>query len=227
MRTARYDGIADWYDELFSHYPEPDQPGAHLAQLLGAGPGRCIDIGCGTGFAAVALAPLGWDVVGIDLSADQLRLAKGRCAACVRGDAQALPFRSESSDYAVSMFVHTDVDDFHAVVAEAARVLRPGGVFVYVGVHPCFVGPHIDGVSKSETELRVVPGYRDAGWVFDSPQFGGGVRNQVGVNHVPLAAFLMALFERGFLVERVEEYGAGVVPWVLGVRARRYAFDEA
>jgi ubiquinone/menaquinone biosynthesis C-methylase UbiE len=223
MRTARYDGIADWYESLFAHYPDEDQPGAHLAQLLGPGPARCIDLGCGTGLAAVALARHGWEVVGIDLSADQLRVAENRCVARVRGDVHTLPFASNSIDHAVSMFVHTDVDDFTAVVGEAARVLRPGGVFAYVGVHPCFVGPHIDGVSKSETELRVVPGYRDAEWVFDSPQFGEGVRKYVGVHHLPLAPFLEAFTASGFELERIEEHGAGVVPWVLGVRARRHS----
>ena len=68
MRTARYDGIADFYDQLFADYADDDQPGAQLARLLGPGPGPgkgagkgagkgvCLDIGCGTGLGAVTLA---------------------------------------------------------------------------------------------------------------------------------------------------------------------------
>ena len=161
-------------------------------------------------------------MIGVDLSADQLRLAAPRCAAVARGDAHMLPIRSASVDHAAAMFVHTDVDDFARVVAEAARVVRPGGVFVYLGVHPCFVGADIEAVTRSETELRVVPGYRESGWVFDSPQFGTGVRELVGVNHLPLAALLQAFLDAGFALERIEEHGPGVVPWVLALRARRY-----
>jgi len=51
------------------------------------------------------------------------------------------------------MFAHTDVDDFAAVVREVARVLSPGGRFVYVGTHPCFVGRHIDSPLLSDEQL--------------------------------------------------------------------------
>jgi SAM-dependent methyltransferase len=44
-------------------------------------------------------------------------------------------------DLVVSEFTHTDVDDFAVLAAETRRVLRPGGRFVYVGLHPCFTGP--------------------------------------------------------------------------------------
>jgi SAM-dependent methyltransferase len=52
------------------------------------------------------------------------------------------PFEDESFDAAISVWTHTDVGDFRATVAEVARVLRPGTPFVYIGGHPCFVGPH-------------------------------------------------------------------------------------
>jgi predicted TPR repeat methyltransferase len=46
-----------------------------LARLLGPGAGRCLDLGCGTGVAVPVLDGLGWRVVGVDLSRDQLRVA--------------------------------------------------------------------------------------------------------------------------------------------------------
>jgi SAM-dependent methyltransferase len=68
-------------------------------------------------------------VAGIDISADQLRRAQervGRNVRLVRGDASALPFSGGRFDAVVSMFSHTDVDDFDKLLREAARVLRPG-----------------------------------------------------------------------------------------------------
>jgi ubiquinone/menaquinone biosynthesis C-methylase UbiE len=82
--------------------------------------------------------------VGVDASADQLRLAKQRVqrvATLVQGDATRLPFPASSFALVVSAFTHTDMEHFAALAAEASRVLKPDGRFVYVGLHPCFKGP--------------------------------------------------------------------------------------
>jgi ubiquinone/menaquinone biosynthesis C-methylase UbiE len=143
--AARYDGFAWWYDE---HLAAPFRAAGDeaLERLPGAGAGRCLDLCCGTGTHLEALCALGWRVTGVDISVDQLRIARQRAAGLpvelVQGDAERLPFDDELFDAVVSMFSHTDVDDFSAVLREAARVLRPEGVLVYVGLHPCFVGSH-------------------------------------------------------------------------------------
>jgi len=66
---AHYDGVADWYDQ---HLVPGPQLTATVARLLGAGTGRCLDLGCGTGFHIATLERLGWRVTGVDLSEDQL-----------------------------------------------------------------------------------------------------------------------------------------------------------
>lgn len=75
----------------------------------------------------------GYSVSGVDYSADQLRVAVTRLPV-VRGDARRLPFGSATVDLVVSMLTHTDIEEFDRLVAEAVRMLVPGGSLVYVGV---------------------------------------------------------------------------------------------
>lgn len=220
--SARYDGLADWYDQIFRDYAASEaSPGAHLAALLGPGTGRCLDVGCGTGLSALALRQAGHAVIGLDISGDQLRIGRTRCPWVIRGDAVKLPFASASVECAAAMFLHTDMDDFTPAVAEITRVLEPGGVFAYLGVHPCFVGHHIDSPTKSDTQLCLTRGYRDAGWVFDSEHFGPGVRSRIGARHVPLAELLTAFVRAGLTFDVVAEHGDGIIPWMLALRAKK------
>ena len=116
-------------------------------------------------------------------------------------------------------FVHTDVDAFDEVMCEVGRVLVPRGHVTYLGVHPCFVGHHVDSPDKSDAHLAVVPGYRDAIHRDTSEQFGPGIRARVGARHVPLGEFLMAFIDAGLVLDRVVELGDGVIPWMIGVNA--------
>ena len=206
--VARYDGLADEYDRFADdHSPYYVVADGALRRLLGSGPGRCLDVGCGGGRYDPTLLELGWTPVGVDESADQLRLAGRKLPGVelLRANAGALPFADASFDAAVSLFTHTDFDDFAAAIAEVRRVLRPGGRLVYVGNHPCFVGPAQEHV---ETGLpRLHPGYRRTGrWdaenaIGASP---GGWRARLGsFVHLPLGAFLSAF--AGFTLEHVEE----------------------
>src|SRR2546423_1749316 len=143
MSGARYDGLASWYDGEFASAFAPAFAGllaSRAAQYVG--PRRVVvDVGCGTGFYFGALQARGLGVVGIDISADQLHVARDRAPAVARADAAALPLRTAVVEVVVAAFVHTDIDDFPAAVADVARVLQPGGRFVYIGTHPCFIGP--------------------------------------------------------------------------------------
>ncbi len=223
MERARYDGIADWYDSEFQPAPLESETWKTLSRLLGEGTGSLIDVGCGTGSYTAALAGLGWAVTGVDLSADMLRRAEARGVHAVQADASALPFEDESFDAAVSVFTHTDVNDLPAVVREIARVLRPGAPFVYVGAHPCFVGPHsVYDVDREAPELH--PGwYRLTGRYTEAPGIwrSSGVRMRVGASHVPLGLFLQAFLDAGLRLERVDEPAEREYPFGLASRWRR------
>jgi SAM-dependent methyltransferase len=223
MERTRYDGIADWYDTEFAPAPLEGETWRTLVELLGDGPGALVDVGCGTGSYAAGLAERGWDVTGTDISEDMLRRARAKGVRAVRADATALPFGDASFDAAVSVFTHTDVDDFAGLVREVVRVLRPGAVFVYVGVHPCFVGPHSAyDVNRRVPELN--PGwYRLTGRYAEAPGIwrASGVRVRVGASHLPLGLFLQTFLDAGLQLEHVEEPAEREYPFGLAFRWRR------
>lgn len=219
--VARYDGIAEWYDEQSAAFMAPVTP--VIASFLGRGPGRCLEVGCGGGLHLPALVELGWTVTGVDLSADQLRVARrrmGETVELIRADAASLPFADASFDAVVGAFIHTDLADWPGAVREKARVLRPGGRFVYAGVHPCFCGPFVR-YRMDEQVPQIVGSYRDTAWKSDSPAFGDGIRSVVGTRHLPLADFLNTFLDAGFALERFEEPGPEDFPRTLVLAARR------
>lgn len=151
---ARYDGHAEWYDQTFSVSLNEDEV-AFVREWLGPGGGQtCLDVACGTGRYGPVLADAGYHTVGFDISADQLRFARRKLGAACRADARRLPVQDASVAVAAGMFFHNDVEDFAAVVHDVARCLRPGGRLVYLGVHPCFVGPFVNRMTECE-DLRL------------------------------------------------------------------------
>jgi SAM-dependent methyltransferase len=221
MGEARYNGIAEWYD---GWRPEltPDELAA-LMRLLGTGDGRCLDVGCGTGVATAVVAELGWSAVGVDVSAELLVVARARGLEVIESSAHALAFEDESFDAAVSVWTHTDVGDFRAAVAEVTRVLRPGGPFVYIGGHPCFVGPHSRFVHAEGTPA-FHPGYRPSRrYDHTAPGVGDpeGLRARVDSKHLTLADFISAFAVAGLRIERFDELGDRDYPHLVGLRARR------
>ncbi len=105
--------------------------------------GRVLEVGCGAGQCARWLMAQGADAVGLDLSERQLQHARrideahGRRLPVVAGTATALPFPDDAFDVVFSAFGALQfVADADRAVAEAARVLRPGGVFAFSITHP-------------------------------------------------------------------------------------------
>jgi SAM-dependent methyltransferase len=224
---ARYDGHAQWYEETFSAYDMAEEE-AFLARHLGAWHGLVdsgvvvLEIGCGTGRYGGALRSAGYRVVGFDLSADQLRYARGRLTATFRANAMRMPVRSDAASVAIAMFVHTDMADFDAVVGEIARCLRPGGRFLYVGLHPCFLGPFVNRTTEATDEfLRFVPGYGRVGWSNRASGDGTGPAGRVGFHHKSLASLVGAFTSAGLVIRVLEELSGGgtVLPRNIGLVA--------
>jgi SAM-dependent methyltransferase len=214
---APYDEIADWYEHEFLPATDVDDKigvRRSLETLLGRGNGACLEVGCGTGAYAAQVRELGWTPLGVDISAGMLAYASRRLP-IAQGDATALPVRDRSLEAAAAVMVHTDMPDYPAILREVARALRPGGVFVHVGVHPAFCGGFAD---RSDPEAVVIrPGYLDGHWTRSS-WTTDGVRHRVGASHLPLPALLSSFVSAGLTLTGFAE-GGGPVPVTLSIRA--------
>jgi SAM-dependent methyltransferase len=146
-----------------------------------------------------------------------LRIARDRSRQIVRGDAAALPFADGTFPAVATMWLSTDVDDFAVTLAEASRVLAPGGRLVFYGAHPCFNGPHVQLLDDGG--ILAHPTYRLAGWHQEAPWWGPYVAKRVGMRHHPLAEMLNAFVRAGLVIEHVAEPGDRPVPVILAIRA--------
>jgi SAM-dependent methyltransferase len=150
LRRRRTPRAADHFDAIDHAYDAwlPAHYRDHLvgrktapmrARLAALGPAPLgLDVGCGRGWYAHALEREGARVVGLDVSAHQLRAARGhlgQSALLVRGSVDALPFRPGSFDfaYAVNVLHHVPSPAHQRrALEEILHLVRPGGlVFVH------------------------------------------------------------------------------------------------
>lgn len=127
--------IADRYDLITRvlSYGQDRRWKERVIDLCGARPGiRALDLACGTGDIAFAIERRGARVVGLDLTVRMLQLARMKHDAVpfVAGDMLALPFPDRSFDVVTTGYGLRNVPDLAAAIAEAHRVLKPGGIFV-------------------------------------------------------------------------------------------------
>lgn len=151
-----HDAYAADYDAQVSAY------GCYLAEALFGlcyafiRPGeRLLDVGIGSGLSAAPFARAGLRVWGIDFSAAMLDLcrAKGIAEELRQYDAQAVPwpYPSGAFDHVISCGLFHFIPDLEAMVDEAARVTRPGGLFAFTTKDPasptpgCRYDRHVSG----------------------------------------------------------------------------------
>jgi SAM-dependent methyltransferase len=210
---ATWSGIAGWYDELLRAGSGPHELAVattlHLVPDLHDA--RVLDLACGQGLAARALAHAGAAAVtGVDLAPEMIETARSYEASDPLGirylidDAQTLATLAAASfDVVTCQLGLMDIPDLGAALASAARVLDPGGALVFVIGHPCFLAPHATTVQvPGERPARLIGDYlSERFWRSANPH---GVR-RAGTYHRTLSTYLNTLTATGFTLDLTHE----------------------
>lgn len=163
-----------------------------------------VELGCGGGQASVGFARRGvGSVTGIDFSTEQLRHAMRLRdvydveAQFLAGDVTDLPLADDAFDLTFSSWVFQMVEDLEGCFAEAARVLRAGGVLVFAVPHPFYelFDPETHELKRSYFETE--PERKSI----------GDVEADLVVFHRNVGEIHGALVDAGFTVERLLEPG--------------------
>jgi ubiquinone/menaquinone biosynthesis C-methylase UbiE len=138
VSSVDYDDVAAVYDRRYAAN-RFDGLDAALTDFVGSNTALDVaEVGCGTGHWLAALVGRTRTVIGIDMSERMLRSARAAAplASLVRGCAEALPCREATVDrlFAINAFHH--FVDKRVFLAEARRVLRPGGALMTIGLDP-------------------------------------------------------------------------------------------
>lgn len=138
---------AGWWQDGFTAGadPEYEEQILPLAAHYLTGAERVLDIGCGEGQVARLAVERGARlVVGIDPTRAQIEVARDRAGGPLygRSGADGLPFRDASFDTVVACLVFEHIEAVDRAIAEVARVLRPGGQFLFFLNHPLLQTPN-------------------------------------------------------------------------------------
>ncbi|MEP7358143.1 MAG: class I SAM-dependent methyltransferase [Anaerolineales bacterium] len=138
-KIVNYDEVAPTYNARYAVNPLGGVARHLRALLAAAGGGRALEVGCGTGRWLEELQPLARQVYGFDLSRGMLRGAQARGlpqAALAQGQAGELPFAAGSLDLLYSVNALHHFPRPRQFIAEARRVLRPGGALAIIAMDP-------------------------------------------------------------------------------------------
>ncbi|MBN1423285.1 class I SAM-dependent methyltransferase [Candidatus Fermentibacteria bacterium] len=254
-----WDGNADAWTTLaragYDVYRDSFNTPGFLAMLPDVTGLRGLDIGCGEGHNTRLLASRGARVTALDIAGRFVRHAHEAERAgplgisFLRASAVELPFPDAVFDFATGFMSFMDIPETGRVLAEAHRVLRPGGFLQFSLTHPCFVDtPHRrnlrdeNGVTYA---IEVGDYFRNLEgeierWVFrDAPAdaTAGLAPFEIPRFNRTISQWLNLLIDSGFVLERAEEprpsddvvrlypavQDAQVVAYYLHIRVRKPA----
>lgn len=226
--SSSWDAVADWYEGWSGvagsrHHRQYAIPVA--LELLGSAAGYdVLDLGCGPGPMAAAVAAAGGRYTGVDLSRKLLAAGRrryGRAARFIHGDATRLEAVADLTgkrfDAVTFLLSIQDINPLEAAIGGAASLLLPRGVVIVVMTHPCFRVPRQSGWGwdpRRKLRFRRVDSYLSRLAV----PMGGSRRSVTRSYHRPLGDYINALAAAGLHVDAAREIavptaaGTGVDP---------------
>lgn len=204
-----WDEHAQWWIDGFTNGVDPEYEEQIIPMAVDelAGFKNILDVGCGDGQIARALAAQGSTVLGVDPTQLHIDIAneRGGGPAYVLGGATKLPVDDGAMDAVVACLVFEHIDEMDAAVAEVARVLRPGGQFSFFLNHPLLQTPgsgwiddHI--IDPPEQYWRIGPYLVEAESVEEVE-----LNVYIRFIHRPLSRYINALISNGLMIERMAE----------------------
>jgi SAM-dependent methyltransferase len=169
-------------------------------------PGRLtVDVGCGEGRLTRDLKALGHTVLAVDRSTTMVGHARSADPELdVRqADAAELPLEDEAADLVISFMSLMNTDDLEGAVAEAARVLAPGGRYCVAITHPLNTAGAF--ASREDDAAFVIEGSYFEHKVQEIPTERDGLEMTFLDAHRPLEEYMRALESAGLLVEALRE----------------------
>lgn len=169
-------------------------------ELKQSGPLHILDVGCGAGLLSNPLSLQGHIVTGLDQAAEALETAKQRDSTgrvnYVVGQAENLPFTSQSFDVVCCFDVLEHVEAPALVIAESARVLRPGGRFYFFTFNRTPIS-YLLGIKSLEWFLKNTPPNLHVYEKFIRPNEVLKMCNTAGLNVDFLSGFGPQIFQKG------------------------------
>ena len=204
-----WDEHAQWWIDGFTDGADPE----YVEQIIPlaveelAGRHKVLDLGCGDGQIARALAAQGSDVLGVDPTQLHIDVAleRGGGPRYVLGGATKIPCDDESFDAVVACLVFEHIDQMDEAMTEVARVLKPHGQFSFFLNHPLLQTPgsgwiddHI--IDPPEQYWRIGPYLVETESIEE-------VEKDVYIRfiHRPLSRYVNALLANGMNLERMVE----------------------
>jgi ubiquinone/menaquinone biosynthesis C-methylase UbiE len=204
-----WDEHAQWWIDGFTNGADPE----YVEQIIPlaveelAGRVKVLDLGCGDGQIARALAAQGADVLGVDPTQLHIDVAieRGGGPTYLLGGATQIPAPDNSFDAVVACLVFEHIDQMDEAMTEVARVLKPQGQFSFFLNHPLLQTPgsgwiddHI--IDPPEQYWRIGPYLVETESIEE-------VEKDVYIRfiHRPLSRYINALIANGMTIERMVE----------------------
>lgn len=216
MQQQSWNNVANWYDSIVGEkgqYFHTHVIFPRLLPLMGLVERQTVlDIGCGQGVFCRELSKKGVRVMGIDASPRLIEEAKkySKNISYAVDDARTLnTIANASIDAATSILAMQNIDPIDGVFTNVARVLKKGGSFTIVILHPAFRSPRITGWGEDtarKLQFRRVDRYLSPMKIPIDMHPGRGQKQLTWTYHRPLQRYVELGAAAGFLVSVIEEW---------------------